>query len=391
MVIDMNEAKLTTLEQVRAFLVGTVAVEFSACGKGGDRYAHIAEVLHRFGYKRLKKPDKGLILRYLERTTDYSRQQLTRIVKRWRTGKKLVKTYRAPKHGLARKLTDADLIVLAETDSLHGTLSGPATRHLMARALEVFGDTRYERLATISVGHLYNLRKRHGYVDRRRVFAKTRPTGIAIGQRRAPAPDGRPGFIRIDSVHQGDQDGTKGVYHINAVDCITQWELVATCERISEAYLLPLIEALLAGFPFRILGFHADNGSEYINHKVAKMLDKLAAEFTKSRPRHSQRQRPGRDQERRSHPQASGLRAHPAALRRRGQYLVCRAPESVRQFPSSLSVRQGHHGQEGQDDESAIRSIWVRTPFEKLASLPDVAMFLRPGVTLDALRTTAMS
>ena len=86
---------------------------------------------------------------------------------------------------------------------------------------------------------------------------------------------------------QGDQDGVKGVYHINAVDCVTQWELVATCEKISEAYLLPVIETLLAGFPFRILGFHADNGSEYINHKVARLLDKLSAEFTKSRPRHS--------------------------------------------------------------------------------------------------------
>jgi hypothetical protein len=113
MVIDMNEAKLTTLEQVRAFLVGTKAVEFSACGKDGDRYAHIAGVLHRFGYNRLKKADKGLILRYLERTTDYSRQQLTRIAKRWRTGKKLVKTYRAPKHGLVRKFTDADILCSA--------------------------------------------------------------------------------------------------------------------------------------------------------------------------------------------------------------------------------------------------------------------------------------
>src|SRR5487761_2549369 len=184
MVIDMDEAKLTTLEDIRAFLAGTMAVEFSVCGKDEERYGHIAAVLNRFGYKRLKKPDKA---------------------------------YCAPKHGLVRKFTEADIVVPAETDSLHGALSGPATRHLMARALTVFGDARYERLATISVGHLYNLRKRHGYIDRRRVFTKTRPTGIAIGERRAPVPDGRPGFIRIDSVHQGDQDGLKGVYHINAV------------------------------------------------------------------------------------------------------------------------------------------------------------------------------
>ena len=44
---------------------------------------------------------------------------------------------------------------------------------------------------------------------------------------------------------------------------------------------------MLAQFPFEILGFHADNGSEYVNHRVAKMLDKLRIEFTRSRPRHS--------------------------------------------------------------------------------------------------------
>ncbi len=79
----------------------------------------------------------------------------------------------------------------------------------------------------------------------------------------------------------------KGVYHINVVDCVTQWEVVATCERLSEAYLLPVIKALLDNFPFTIRGFHADNGSEYINHRVARLLEKLRIEFTKSRPRHS--------------------------------------------------------------------------------------------------------
>ena len=147
---------------------------------------------------------------------------MTRLVKRWSHGKGLRKAYRKPEHGWKRKFSDLDVALLAETDALHNTLSGPATVHLMKRALEGYGDTRYARLARISVGHLYNLRRRSGYLARRQVFTKTRPTGIAIGVRRAPVPDGRPGFIRIDSVHQGDQDGVKGVYHINAVDCVTQ-------------------------------------------------------------------------------------------------------------------------------------------------------------------------
>src|SRR5207237_6393592 len=77
-----------------------------------------------------------------------------------------------------------------------------------------------------------------------------------------------------------------GFYHIDAVDSRTQFELVASCERLSEAHLMPVLAALLEGFPFAILGFHADNGSEYINHTVAKLLGKLCIELTKSRPRH---------------------------------------------------------------------------------------------------------
>ena len=89
---------------------------------------------------------------------------------------------------------------------------------------------------------------------------KTRTKLSGIGVRKALAPDGRPGFIRIDTVHQGDRDGLKGVYHINAVDCVAQWQLVACCERIGEAFLLPVITLLLEQFPFQIRGFHSDGG-----------------------------------------------------------------------------------------------------------------------------------
>ena len=46
------------------------------------------------------------------------------------------------------------------------------------------------------------------------------------------------------------------------------------------AWTPPLVQ-----YPFRILGFHADNGSGYINHVVAGLLEKLRVEFTKSRAR----------------------------------------------------------------------------------------------------------
>jgi len=89
--------------------------------------------------------------------------------------------------------------------------------------------------------------------------------------------------------NQGDQPngGEKGVYHINAVDEVTQWQVAGATPRISEAYLEPVLEHMLRQFPFRILGFHSDYGSELINKTVAQLLENLRVEQTKSRPRQS--------------------------------------------------------------------------------------------------------
>jgi hypothetical protein len=287
MVIDMNDEKLKTLEQIREFMAGTEGVTFSHQPDSDTRYQHIANVLCRLRYYALGKADRGLVLRYLERTTGYSRQQMTRLVRRYLDTGELKKRYKPPVNGFTRKYTSEDVALLAETDNLHKDLSGPAMVHLMHREYHLYGDGRYERLATISVAHLYNLRKRAGYRNMRENWEKTKRSTVPIGERRAPVPEGKPGFIRIDSVHQGDRDGVKGVYHINAVDCVTQWEVIACCEKISEAFLLPVLQQLLEAFPFEILGFHSDNGSEYINAKVADLLEKMRVDFTKSRSRHS--------------------------------------------------------------------------------------------------------
>jgi hypothetical protein len=238
---------LQTLAQLQAFLDGTIAIDFSLAAE--ERYGFIGRTVHRFSYRRLKRGQKAVVLRFLERVSGYSRQQLARLVKRGEERAPLIKGYRGSRTSFASRYTLADVLLLAHTDSLHGTLSGPATKKLMERAWSLYGDGRYERLARISVAHLYHLRQRSGYRRHRQVWTKTRPVTIRIGTRRAPAPNNRPGYLRVDSVHQGDQDGLKGVYHINAVDCVTQFEAVATCERISEAYLIPVLEELLHSFP----------------------------------------------------------------------------------------------------------------------------------------------
>jgi hypothetical protein len=132
---------------------------------------------------------------------------------------------------------------------------------------------------------LYSLRASPGYKKHRQVFTKTQSRKVNIGERRKPKPNGQTGYIRIDSVHQGDLDKQKGVYHINAADEVTQFEMVASVEKISETYLIPILAQMLNSFPLVIKGFHADNGSEYINRNVARLLQKLLIEFTKSRSR----------------------------------------------------------------------------------------------------------
>ena len=288
MVIDMNEAQVRTIEQMRLVLGGTQALEFKQAGDDTGRYAWIDAVLRRVDYCQLVRAERGVVLAYLQRLSGYSRAQVTRLVSRWMARKPLIKQYRAPEHAFARRYTVADVALLAEVDNAMNTLSGPATACVLRRQRDVFGDRRFERLGNISVAHLYNLRNSAAYRARRIVQTKTRPVAaVTIGTRRAPAPEGRPGFIRIDSVHQGDLDGTKGLYHINAVDCVTQWEVTASVQTIAETHLMPVIAQMLEQFPFVILGFHADNGSEYVNHRVAKLLDKLRIEFTRSRPRRS--------------------------------------------------------------------------------------------------------
>jgi transposase InsO family protein len=291
MVINMDESRLTTIEQIEQFLSGSAEVTFSAFGNDTERYAHISRVLSRFDYPRRNKRERGALLAYLRHTSGYSRPQVTRLVARWHSNRMaqvpLAKCYAAPAAPFARKYTPADIALLVEMDKAHEAVCGPAIALLLRRAHSVYGDNRYERLATLSVSHLYNLRKSTRYQALRVTMIKTRPVCNPIGFRRSPRPNGRAGFVRIDTVHQGDLDGVKGVYHITCVDAVSQWQVEACVQGISEAYLLPVLALIIEQFPFEVLGFHSDNGSEYINAKVAKLLEKLRIEQTKSRSRHS--------------------------------------------------------------------------------------------------------
>ncbi len=291
MIIQMNDSKLRTIEQIELFLSGNIEVAFSMQGDDPARYAHISRVLKRLDYPQRNKRERGVVLRYLQHTSGYSRSQITRLVTHWRANRlaavPLLKHYRAPAAPFKRKYLAIDIELLVEVDKANENVCGPATAHLLKRAYQEYGDERYVRLATLSVSHLYNLRKSAGYRSKRAHFTKTHPVCNPIGVRKAPRPHGKAGFIRVDSVHQGDLDGVKGVYHITCVDEVSQWQVQSCVQGISEAFLLPVLTLVMAQFPFEILGFHSDNGSEYINTNVAKLLEKLRIAQTKSRARQS--------------------------------------------------------------------------------------------------------
>jgi hypothetical protein len=281
--IVMEGSHRLNVEQMRSFLAASTELAMKVANSEQARQI-VAQVLALQEYGSLAKGAKGTVRRYLMRVTGYGRAQIARWIEEYRQHGEL-EPRRCRRRRFPTRYTNRDIELLAQMDSAQQGLSGPAIRRLLYRAWAVYGDSEYHRLAGISVSHIYNLRARDTYRKYRTVYRPTQSAPVAIGERRCPDPKGSPGWLRVDTVHQGDpRDGHAGLYHINAVDTVTQWQVIGCAETISERHLLAVLEAMLHQFPFRIRGFHSDNGSEFINYKVAALLEKMRiAEFTKSR------------------------------------------------------------------------------------------------------------
>lgn len=380
----MKLDNLRTIDEMAAFLNGSQPIAFAVASNKDERYQFVERILKRFRYPNLKRRDKGTAIQFLMKVSGYSRQQLTRMIERYNQHGVVIR-HQKTTSGFERRYTDEDIRVLAQLDKRHDTPNGLRVKKLCERAYHTFDDVAYVRLANISVSHIYNLRCSAGYQKIRRCFEKTKsPKGVHIGERRKPRANGKPGYIRIDTVHQGDLDGAKGVYHINAVDEVTQYEIVASVEKISEAYLLPALQLLLDAFPFKIMGFHSDNGGEYINHLVARLLNKLTIEMTKSRPRHSN-----------DNALAEGKNA--AIVRKIFGYshIPQRFAKRINEFNvSALNPYVNYHrpclypttiiDSKGKQKKKYEYKNMM-TPYEKLKSLPNANSFLKEGITFKKL------
>src|SRR3989338_1810066 len=283
--IIMNDSHITSIAQLAETLTSGLTPSF-VFETHDDAYAWISSVLDRFKYlnrKHLKKKEKILVRKYIERYTTYSKSQITRLIKEKQKTGTLQYGKGKKRHRFTRIYEKADIELLAEADNIYKRMSGDAMRGVFKDEYTLYGKSAYERLAHISHSHLYRLRGTSRYKERALTIGRTIAVSSSIGIRKKPQTNGRPGYIRADTVHQGDFEGVKGVYHINLVDEVSQWEWVGCVDSITEDSVAFVLREALASFPFVILGFHSDNGGENINGKVAELLQKQLIEQTKSR------------------------------------------------------------------------------------------------------------
>jgi hypothetical protein len=378
----MDDSEATSLEQIRAFVAGSGGVQFAG-QRREEVYDWTERTLVRHRYTALNRREKGLLRRYVAGMTGLSRAQVTRLITSYvDSGRVKAALYQRTK--FATRYTKSDVELLAYVDKSHGNLSGPATKRILEREHSDYGQSAYERLAGISVAQLYRFRNSEAYRKKNTSYQPTRPTPIPIGERRKPRPQGRPGYLRIDTVHQGDRDGVKGSYHISAVDEVTQWEIVAATPQISESWLIPLLERLLEQFPFTIRGFHSDNGSEFINYTVARLLGKLLIEQTKSRAH-----RTG----------DNGLvESKNAAIVRKHMgfgHIAAQHAEAVDQFyrrylnPYVNFHRPSAVAEIVEQPNGKRRRVYRKwaTPFEIFRQAPQCESFLRPGLSMAELES----
>jgi len=380
MTINMNDSRIISIAQIKEFIKVSKGIEFQGASRK-EKYQWIEDVIIRFRYFSLRKKEKSILKNYMMKMTGFSDTQLTRLIaKKKKTGRIMANTAKC--HRFPKTYTPEDVARLIETDNAHDRLSGPATKKIFEREFTIFHKEVFRRLKDISVAHIYNLRGTRQYLSWTKFFTKTKPTLVNIGERRKPDPEGNPGYLRVDTVHQGDLEKEKGVYHINLIDEVTQWEIVVAVEKISECFLKSVLEEALEQFPFKIKGFHSDNGSEFINKMVAQLLNKLLIQQTKSRVRHCN------DNALVEGKNGSIIRKHIGYTHIPQTY----APLLNQFYKEHLNIYLNYHRPCGFatrkiDEKGKEKKVYdvYQTPYEALKSHLNASNFLKDGISFEKL------
>lgn len=381
----MNDDRIISVSQLKEIVKMGSSVKFNSNNKE-ETYKWIDDILGRFRYFSETRGNKGTIKGYIVTMTGYSPDQINKLIKRKKdTGRVFLK--KRTQHVFPTKYEACDIALLADTSDINENPNGQSLKKIIDDMYHIYKDNRYERLIQISVSHLYNLRKTNIFTSRTLLYTKTNPTKSNIGERRKPQPEGKPGYLRVDSVHQGDLEKEKGVYHINLVDEVTQFQYVGCVEGISEHFLTPLLEDLINDFPFKIFGFHSDNGSEYVNKNVAFMLKKMCIEQTKSRSRKSN------DNALVEGKNCATIRKHMGYI-----HIPKKHAKDINKYYQDL--RNDHlnfhrpcmFATDYTDAKGKIVKKYdvCMTPAQKLLSIPNMEEYLREGITKDTLMKKQM-
>jgi hypothetical protein len=384
--IIMKNVEFKTVVDIKKFLEGNESCDF-AIETREEKYTCIRSTLVHTKYTTLPRSEKSIVKSFLAKVTGYEEKQLKRLIKKWKRNGLRYKKRKAV--GASARIYNAeDIALLIKTDILHKTPNGLATKSILMRECSMFGKTEYQTIAGISVSHIYNIRKHNQqYLSSEAIkYSKTNPVNTNIGERRKPIPYGKPGFIRVDSVHQGDLLGEKGVYHINLVDEVTQYELVGCVPQITDEYMEPLLLKLLDAFPFVILNFHSDNGGEYVNHTVAAILERIRIKQTKSRSRKST------DNALVEGKNGSVIRKHMGR-----NFIEKQHAEAIDTFYTDyFNVYLNYHrvclyATDYVDKRGKVRKKYDQTfvPYERLKLLKNAEQYLKDGVTFAKLDTIA--
>ena len=389
MQINMTDEGVFSIAQIQALLKLENGVKFQVDKSGYENrqkmYDWVSEAVLKFKYFSLKtRREKGYVIRYIKKMTNLSESQVKKLIKKKKVSG-VISLNISEKEKFPVKYTTSDIQRLVDTDNSHDRLSGQATKRILQREFLEFNKPEFERIRGISVSHIYNLRNDNlQYQSNSLTYKHTKAVQRDIGVRKKPNTEGKPGFLRVDTVHQGDLNGEKGVYHINLVDEETQTEIIGCVEAISERFLLPLLERAIQSFPFIILNFHSDNGGEYINHLTAKLLNKLHVEQTKSRSYHSN---------------DNGLVETKNGAIIRKHFGNAHIPKHLAKYVDKFyadfmyEYLNFHRPCAFSTDKISANGKVVKkydlflTPFEKLQTIPNWESYLKPGTTKDQLVT----
>ncbi len=377
----MNTTHIKSIDEVSAFLQGTKSVEFSIESRS-EKYEFVSRTLFKFKYQKLRKSKKTLIKRYLQKVTGYSKDNIKKLIREWVSERCLI-IKKNNRNKFVYKYNSTDIALLAKADEALHFPHGKSVKESLLREYKIFKNEKYCNISQISVSHIYNIRKSNlQYISDTMHYTKTNPTSACIGERIKPKNDGKPGYIRVDSVHQGDYEGVKGVYHINLVDEVTQWEVVCCVPVISDKYLIPALENAIEQFPFKIINFHSDNGSEYINYQVADMLERSFIRQTKSRSRKTN------DQALVEGKNGSVIRKH---IGRNHIPKIYANPIDLF-FQKYFNVFLNYHRVCGFATDYVDRKGKIKkkydtylTPYEKLKSIDNASHYLRKNITFEQL------